>query len=212
MALEVPASQIEEVNRFLQNPIAHPVDVVPPAARTLSVRKPRQFDQHVLGRADHALVDQRSDASPKRRKTHLVIDGDDFALLCSQVRQWIAVFHAQRHRLFQQQMPPGFEHGFADFEMEVVWHHRGDHVNVIPLKQSEVVVDDRHARLFGGRSLAAGRRRDRNGLQSCALRGLNRASVKAPPQSVADQSKPHITRRHNRSLSLFVGCRSTAQD
>src|ERR1035437_7418107 len=63
---EIPAGQIEEMNRLFQDPIAHLLDVVAPAAGALAVGIAPEFDQAVARITDCALVHHLLEPPPER--------------------------------------------------------------------------------------------------------------------------------------------------
>ena len=61
---EIPAGQIEKMDRFLENPIPNPSRVVAPAVRTQPVGASPQFDQRIERIADRAGIDEPLDLAP----------------------------------------------------------------------------------------------------------------------------------------------------
>src|SRR5579871_3167255 len=52
---QVPAGQVEEVNRLLEDPVADALDVVAPTVRAETVWPPPQLDEHIERPANRAL-------------------------------------------------------------------------------------------------------------------------------------------------------------
>ena len=71
---EIPAGQVEKVDRLFEDPVAHAIDIVPPAIGALPVGMPPEFDQCVERIANRAGFDQFLHLAPKRRHPQFVAD------------------------------------------------------------------------------------------------------------------------------------------
>src|ERR1019366_10751616 len=78
---KIPAGQIEEVDGFLQNPVANLFDIVAPAARALPIGIAPQLDQAIARVAYGPFVHHLFDPSPKRGEPELMADGQEPLLL-----------------------------------------------------------------------------------------------------------------------------------
>src|SRR5687768_7603652 len=61
---QIPAGQIEEVDRLFQDPVADAFDVKPPAARAEAIGTPPQLDQGIAWLANLACLDHLTNTPP----------------------------------------------------------------------------------------------------------------------------------------------------
>src|SRR5687768_15148559 len=186
-ALEVPAGEVEEMDGLFEDPVPDAVDVIAPPVGPETVGAPPQLDQRVLRVADVAGVDHLLHLAPQRRKPQLVADREELALAGRQRVQRVAVLERQRHRLFEQQVTPGLQHGGGDFEVQVGGKDDGDDVEVLAGEHVAIIGVDACAwplvaspclRRFGTRG-------DRAKLRARALR--DGPGVVTAPGTVPDQ-------------------------
>ena len=126
---QIPQCQVEEVNRFLQDPRTDPCLVVAPTARALPIRMTKKRNVDMPWLADGTLVDERADAAPLRRQPTLQADAQ--LRLCVRRRRNDAVAVGQRigHRLFQQHVLAGCERGHGNRGVEMIGRGNGDGLN-----------------------------------------------------------------------------------
>src|SRR4051812_33249832 len=89
--MQIPAGEIEEVNRLFKNPTADAIDIVPPITRSLSVRTPRQLDQYVKRIAHCTGGNHFLDFPPKRRQPQFMTDCEDPPVLAGESNQVITI-------------------------------------------------------------------------------------------------------------------------
>ncbi len=188
---EIPQCEVEEVDRFLENPRSDTQGVVAPALGAAPIGVPEQVDVDGQRAADRAFVDQPLGAAPLRREPEFVADRHDSSAGSLRGDQALAILGRRRHRLFQQHVLPGHECRAANLRVKMVGQHDVDHV--------DGRVGDRLApieRHMGGRK-AGSRRRCRHlaaagDRRQCeAVRLGDRTGVIAAPRPVADQREAH---------------------
>src|SRR5262245_41403827 len=58
IGLQIPAGEIEKVDRLFEDPVADAANVIAPAVRAKPIRAPPEFDQRIERLADGARVEQ----------------------------------------------------------------------------------------------------------------------------------------------------------
>src|SRR5260221_122842 len=75
-AFQIPAGEVEEMNRLLEDPTADARRIVTPPARAEAVGLAQQFDENVLRLADGAALNDLLDLTPLRGQAKLVAQGE----------------------------------------------------------------------------------------------------------------------------------------
>ena len=121
---EIPAREIEEVDRLLQHPTADARGIVAPARRAEAVGFAREFDEHVLRLADHVGVDPTFDLAPLRGEPEFVADREFSAALARQPDDRAAIVNGECHRFFEEQIAAGIERGPVRSSAMPSWNAR----------------------------------------------------------------------------------------
>ena len=187
---QVPAGEVEVMDRLFEDPASDAGRVVAPAVRAAAEAAPPEVDRARQRAANPAGRDLGLEPPPERRKPQLVADGDCAATATAGLDDGVAVGQRRRQRLFDQDVPPGLERRQGDLGVEDV---RGDDVDDVELQvgagEHRLPTDDRrHAQLGLG---AAGRlgRRDGDRGQLGARRVTDRVGMAGAPASTPDQAE-----------------------
>ena len=132
-------------------------------------------------------------------------DGQHSLALSGDGVQRLAMFHAQAHGLFQQQVPAGLEDRAGNLIVQVRRQHDHDRVEVRLRQQLPIVGEDVRGRMFRPGALAGGRRPGRDGDQGGARVGDDDAGVMAAPGAVTDQTAADHVRTRLRGIAGNAG-------
>ena len=200
---EIPAGQVEKMNRLFQHPIADALDVVSPAVRA---------------QADRAAATARSGHRAARRSRRQSISSftlphsDESRHSCptasirflSRARAISSSQCGQRqgHRLFQKQMPAGLERRPADFVVQIRRKHDVDDVELLALGQHLPIIGiDAGLRIIvPGALLAGSAERAQMAVKFGAVDRGDRPRMMGAPRAVADQTETERSRLRHRLI------------